>query len=187
MRDLLALPPEPDPVIRKLKMVALSCMAYWLAALPPDTPFDGELALRAAEQAAKLGSDLDNNWTRLALVYLRLGRPEQAERALAESMARHDDGNPLDWIVRAVIHARRGEWDRSREAFDRAARADKGTAPGVGYADVRGEVAALLGIAPELADRPLGPRSMRDEGSPIPARVLDPAGGKVAKGAPDLR
>jgi tetratricopeptide (TPR) repeat protein len=174
LRELLELPPEPDPVVRGMKMVTLSCLAYRLAALPPDVPFDEELALRAAEQAAELGSDIDSNWTRLALVHLRLGQLEQAERALAESMARHDAGNPLDWMTRALIHAHLGDLGRSREAFDRAARADEGTGPGVGYADVRAEVAARLGMAHGAVTRPRGPSSVRNEGSPIPP---DLAGG----------
>jgi non-specific serine/threonine protein kinase/serine/threonine-protein kinase len=64
LRELLEMPPEPDPVVRSLKMVSLSCMAFWLAALPPSIPFDGDLAVRAAELAAEQGNDTrDNNWT----------------------------------------------------------------------------------------------------------------------------
>jgi hypothetical protein len=93
-------------------------------------------------------------------------------------MARHGGGNPLDWMTLALMHARHGELGRSREAFDRAARADKGTGPGVGYSDVRGAVAALLGMAPEVASRPRGPRASRDEGSPILNPSLPPGGVK---------
>ena len=110
LRELLEMPAEPDPVVCSMKMVTLSCMAFWLAALPPAIPFDGELAVRAAELAAEQGNDTrDNNWTRLALVHLRLGHQERAAWALKESMNRRNGGDRFDWMVQALLDTRRGD------------------------------------------------------------------------------
>jgi eukaryotic-like serine/threonine-protein kinase len=171
LRELLELPPEPDPSVRSMKMVTLSCMAFWLAELPADFPIDRELALRAAELAAEQGNDLrDNNWTRLAVVHLRRGDPARAQWAVKESMKRRKGGDRFDWLAQALIVARRGELDRSRDWFDRAAAGDDGgLGPGVGYGLVRREVATLLGMPPESRETHLhGPREFRDEAVPPP-------------------
>jgi serine/threonine protein kinase/Tfp pilus assembly protein PilF len=186
LRELIEMPPEPDPVVRSMKMVTLSCMAFWLTALPPGIPFDGALAVRAAEQAAEQGNDMrDNNWTRLAVVHLRLGHTERAEWAVRESMKRRKGGDRFDWLVQALILARRGVFEQARAWFDRAAGGvDGGNAPGVGYGEVRDEVASLLGMPPEYLENGQGPREVRDrprgsgpqevrnEGSPLPRGTL---------------
>src|SRR5258707_617834 len=70
-------------------------------------------------------------------------------------MARHHGGNPLDWMTRALILARRGEFDHAREAFDRGAGADQGTGPGVGYANGRVVLSvafdSVLGVGSDTA------------------------------------
>jgi hypothetical protein len=114
--------------------------------LPGPIPFDGELAVRAAEQAAEQGNDTqDNNWTRLSLVHLRLGHAERAEWAVRESMKRWN-GDCFDSMVQALIHARRGELNQARAWYDRAGRENgrNNGPPGSGYKEVRDEVSALL-------------------------------------------
>jgi tetratricopeptide (TPR) repeat protein len=150
IRDLLAMPPELAQSERHRRSLRLSGFALTLATLPEPIPFNGELAVRAAEQAAEQGNDTqDNNWTRLSLVHLRLGHCERALWAVSESMKRRKGGDCFDSMVQALIHARRGAMDEARTWFDRAAREggrDNGR-PGVGYEQVRDEVAASLGLA----------------------------------------
>jgi eukaryotic-like serine/threonine-protein kinase len=184
LRELLELPPEPDPIVRSMKLVTLSCMAFWLAGLPADFPFGRELAVRAANLAAEQGNDMrDNNWTRLAVVHLRLGDSERSEWAVRESMRRRKGGDRFDWVVQALILARRGEFDQARGWLDRATGAnDGGLAPGVGYGEVRNEVATLLGRPRvSLEGHFHGPRVVRDEGSPQPRVTL--SGDKVRSGS----
>ena len=156
-------------------MVTLSCMAFWLAAIPPDVPFDGDLALRSAEQAAEEGhTTRDNNWTRLAVVHLRLGHWERAEWAINESMARRNGGDRFDWTVQALFLARRGEVDQAHVWFRRASGADDGgNGPGVGYGEVRDEVATLLGLPLGSHEgHRRGPSEVRNEASPLPRGTL---------------
>jgi hypothetical protein len=155
IRELLAMPPEPDQYERHRRSLRLSLLAFTLATLPESTPFDGELAVRAVEQAAEQGNDTqDNNWTRLSLVHLRLGHAERAEWAVRESMRRCKGGDCFDSVVQALIHARRGELAEARAWFDRAAREGgrNNGPPGKGYEQVRDEVAALLGVNDLPAD-----------------------------------
>jgi serine/threonine protein kinase/tetratricopeptide (TPR) repeat protein len=177
LRELVEMPPEPDPVVRSMKMVTLSCAAFWLAALPPGVPFDGALAVRTAEQAAEQGNDTrDNNWTRLALVHLRLGHRERAEWAVRESMKRRKGGDRFDWLAQGLIHARHGELDSARAWFRRAVESDDvGNGPGVGYGEVYDELATSLGLSPgSHGVRRRGPSEVRDEGRPLLRGNLSP-------------
>jgi hypothetical protein len=151
IRELLARPPESDKYERYRRSVRLSSLVVALIKLHRPIPFDGELAVRAAEQAAALGDDAhDNNWTRLSLVHLRLGHAERAQWALRESINRHNGDNYFDSVTQALIHARRGELAEAQIRFNRAAR-EHGRhkhPPGYGgYEAARDEIAALLGLA----------------------------------------
>jgi eukaryotic-like serine/threonine-protein kinase len=155
IREILATPVDPDPYQRSWRALRIGTLAHTLTILPAPVPLDAELAVRAAEQAAVLGNDTqDNNWTRLALVHLRLGHAERAEWAVKESMKRRNGDDCFDSVTLALIHARRGELAEARAWFDRAAREhgrDNGP-PGSGYKEARDEVAALLGMADLPAD-----------------------------------
>jgi hypothetical protein len=62
-------------------------------------------------------------------------------------------------MAQALIHARRGELAEARAWFDRAAR-EKGRdngGPGMGFDQVRQEVAALLGVNDGHAGASSGP------------------------------
>jgi serine/threonine protein kinase/tetratricopeptide (TPR) repeat protein len=147
MREILAMPAELDPYDRQRSSLWLSLLALTLITLPDPIPFDGELVVRAVEQAAVQGNDTqDNNWTRLSLVHLRLGHMERAQWAVTESMKR-SKGDCFDSVMQALIHARRGEMAEAGAWFDRATRENgrNNDPPGRGYEQVRAEVAALLG------------------------------------------
>jgi serine/threonine protein kinase/tetratricopeptide (TPR) repeat protein len=148
IRELLAMPPEFDLYDRKRHSLRLSLLAYTLVTLPEPIAFDQELAVHAAERGAEQGNNTDdNNRTRLSLVHLRLGHIEQAEWAVRESM-KHVKADCFDSMAKALILARRGDLTESRAWFNRALR-EKGRnngPPGTGYQEVRGEVAALLGV-----------------------------------------
>jgi serine/threonine-protein kinase len=155
LREILASPVDPDPYQRSRRGSTLGELALRLTTLPAPVPFDAELAVLAAEEAAKQGTDLQgNHWTRLSLVHLRLGHAEQAEWALRESMKRRNGDDYFDSMVQALIHARRGEWDEARSWFDRAARKHGRNHgwPGNDYDQVRDEVAGLLGMTDLPAD-----------------------------------
>jgi tetratricopeptide (TPR) repeat protein len=155
IRELLAMPPEVGKYERDRHSLRLGRFALTLATLPEPISFDGELAVRAAEQAAAQGNGRhDNNWTRLSLVHLRLGHIERAEWAVRESMKRRNGDDCFDSMTLALIHARRGELAEARAWFDRAAR-EKGRdnrPPGIDSKEVRDKVAALLGLADLPAD-----------------------------------
>jgi serine/threonine protein kinase len=177
VRDLLEMPREADPTVRRLKMVHQSCHAFWLSTLPEGVPFDNELAVRAAEQAAEQGdSTRDRNWTRLASVYLRLGDTERAQWAVRESIDRRKGGDRFDWVVQALINAHRGELDQARAWFKRATAEHNGRdVPGVGYGESCDAAAALLGVPPQgQKRRNFGPAVARDEARPMPDVPVSP-------------
>jgi tetratricopeptide (TPR) repeat protein len=160
LRELLAMPPEADPYERDRRSLMLSYFALTVATLPAPIPFDGELTMSAAEQAAAQGDDtVDNNWTRLSLVHLRLGHIERAQWAVRESMKRCKGRDCFDSMTQALIHARRGELGQARTWFERAAheRGRDNAPPGRGYPEVRDEVAALLGVNNRPAGVSSGP------------------------------
>ena len=158
IRELLA-KPEVDQYERERRSFRLSQLALTLIRLPGPIAFDGELAVRAAEECTVQGNDTQyNHWTRLSLVHLRLGHTERAEWAVRESM-RRCKGDCFDSVVQALIHARRGELDKARAWFDRAARETgrNNGPPGHGYKETCDEVAALLGVNDLPADVFAGP------------------------------
>jgi tetratricopeptide (TPR) repeat protein len=164
LREILASPIDPDPSRRSRRGRMLGQLAIRLTTLPAPVPFDAELAVRAAEEAANLGNDLqENHWTRLALVHLRLGNVERAEWALRESMRRGNGDDSFDWMVQALIHARRGEWDEAWAWFDQAARKHGRNygSPGNVYDQVRDEVAGLLEFTDLPADDFARPEAAR--------------------------
>jgi serine/threonine protein kinase len=171
LREIIEMAPEPDPRILGLKMVTQSCLAFWLATLPEGVTFDADLAVRAARQAAERGDEMrDSNWTRLAVVHLRLGDVEQADLAVRTSMERRRGGDRFDWLVQALIHARCGRTDQARNWLERAEREHDGRdAIGAGYDLIREEVAGLLNLhAGNRIGHGRGPGELRDEARPLP-------------------
>jgi hypothetical protein len=84
-------------------------------------------------------------------VYARLGRRDDATRAIQTSMARPrwKGGDGADWLVLAAIHARRGELDEARAWYDRALNKDPKRAAWRDYLKpLRAEAEALLGAGP---------------------------------------
>jgi tetratricopeptide (TPR) repeat protein len=137
LRDILATPVEPDPYQSARRASRLSQMAIELATLPEPIPFDAALAIRAAQEAAELGDLRDNDWTRLGLIYLRAGDTDKAAQAIQTSMERRNGGDRFDWLVQAIIHARRGEMGTARAMYNRATQDDdrsKSSPHGIEYA-----------------------------------------------------
>jgi tetratricopeptide (TPR) repeat protein len=150
LRDILATPPDADAYLRSRRSVRVSGLSVRLVTLPDPIPFDADLAVRAAEEAVALNGDGDGFWPFLAVVYYRLGRLDDAMRAIQTSMARPPwkGGDGADWLVLAGIHARRGELNEARAWFDRALNKDPNRRPGGDLLEpLRLEVAALLGVA----------------------------------------
>ena len=122
MRDLaedwigrvLESPSDPEPWSRHRRSVMLCDLARVLVTLPRAITIDAPLAVRAAEQSVALDGDRGGARTVLALANDRAGRLDEAMRAIRASMERPDreGGDDFDWLVLALIHARRGELDR---------------------------------------------------------------------------
>jgi serine/threonine protein kinase/tetratricopeptide (TPR) repeat protein len=118
LRECLAAPIDPDPADRARLSIRISGFALCLGTLPRAIPFDTDLAVRAAEQAASL----NGGWygrTILGAVYGRLGRFEQALNALTTAAQQHDwrGGNDLHWYVLAAVQAHRGDRAAAEAAY----------------------------------------------------------------------
>jgi non-specific serine/threonine protein kinase/serine/threonine-protein kinase len=122
IRELLILPRADDRYVRYRRSVRLAKAALCLVTLPDSIPIDRDLAVRGAEDAVALHDDWDDVWTCLAVVFYRVGRLDDAMRAIQSSMARPHwkGGDDFDWLVLALIHARRGEMDQARTWYDKA-------------------------------------------------------------------
>jgi serine/threonine protein kinase len=155
IRELLDMPPEPDRHGRYRCSVRLSGLALRLAMLPEPVPFDAALAVQAAERAAALDGDWDDAWTVVGVLYYRTGQIDKAMQAIQTSMARPrwKGGDDFDWLMLALIHARRGEPDQARVWYDKAR--NRKDPVDFNRDDLRPlceEAAALLGLADSPAD-----------------------------------
>ena len=97
-------------------------LALWLVTLPEPTPFDAELAIRAAREAVTLDDSWPDVLNILAVVYYRTGQLDEAREVVQTSLRRPHwpDGTGLDWLVLTLIHARRGDLVQARACWDRA-------------------------------------------------------------------
>jgi non-specific serine/threonine protein kinase/serine/threonine-protein kinase len=122
LRELLATPDEVDPYQRSRRSIRLAHLGLALASLPRTLPFDGDLAVRAAEQAVAQDDDHHDAWSILGAVYYRVGRLDDAMRTIQTSVTRPKwkGGDDFDWLVLALIHARRGEMDQARAWYEKA-------------------------------------------------------------------
>jgi tetratricopeptide (TPR) repeat protein len=146
IRDVLAAPADPDPYVLHRRAVTLSDIAVHLTELAPRVPIDGTLAIRAAEKATALSGTWSGAWTYLGLVHYRLGHLGEAEHAVRASLQRRPDPqeHPLDPLLLALVHARRGEHGQALAEFESY---EKLQVPSWLEAEAR----ALLGLA-ELPD-----------------------------------
>ncbi|WZO99795.1 serine/threonine-protein kinase [Isosphaeraceae bacterium EP7] len=148
LREILGAPPGHHPYERERRAITLIRLVRQLVTLPRSTPFDGELAVRAAEDAAAI-SEGQSGGLALALAYDRVGQAERAMQAARVTMARPDwepDGHAC--LVLALVHAHGGELEEARGWF---AKLPPGFEPEQGDAPTRAlyaEAAALLGTTP---------------------------------------
>jgi eukaryotic-like serine/threonine-protein kinase len=119
IRGLLTMPVEADQYLRHRRSARLAIMALDLVTLPPSIPVDGELALRAAQEASVLSDRWSGAWSLLGVVHYRLGHLDEAERAIRTAMERKPDPqeHPFDPLVLTLIHARRGDRRRAFAEF----------------------------------------------------------------------
>jgi tetratricopeptide (TPR) repeat protein len=149
LRELLAMPPELDQYERDRRSIRLRHLVLTLATLPEPVPFDAALAVRAAEEADAF-SDHKGCLYVLAMVHYRLGELDLAEQIIRTSTARSRvrgiEG--FEWLVLALIHARRGKMASAHEAYSRAIkRQDEHPHPwGDIFEVIRAEATALLSV-----------------------------------------
>ena len=99
--------------------------------------------------AVDLRRDWDDAWNVLAAVYYRTGQLDKAMRAIQSAMARSKfkEGDDFDWLILALIHARRGEMAEARSWYDKARnRKDPVAFNGKEVRSLREEAEALLGV-----------------------------------------
>jgi serine/threonine protein kinase/tetratricopeptide (TPR) repeat protein len=119
IRDLLAVPREPDQFLRHRRAVWLASTSILLVTLPPSIPVDGQLAERAAQEASVLSDRWSGAWTLLGIVQYRLGHLDEAEKSIRAALERKHDSqeHQLDPLVLTLIYARRGALERAMAEF----------------------------------------------------------------------
>jgi tetratricopeptide (TPR) repeat protein len=152
LREIRELPIDQDPYQLSRRAVRLEHLSIVLTTLRERIPSDVALAVRAAEDAVAV-DDNSYSWTILGTVYWRVGRPDDADRALRIARERPDwkGGVGFYWVVQSLLHARRGEWARARECYTRSL-ADNHESWMDLLRALRADAEVLIGIAAPPAD-----------------------------------
>jgi serine/threonine protein kinase/tetratricopeptide (TPR) repeat protein len=121
LREIRELPIDQDPYQRSRRAIMLNHLGLRLTILPEPIPYNVALAVQVAEEAVAI-DDNSYNWTILGAVYWRVGRPDDADRALRIATERPDwnGGRGFYWVVQSLLHARRGELVTARECYERS-------------------------------------------------------------------
>ena len=138
LREILATPAEPDDFEKSRRQIRLCSLAYPLGALPDPVPFDAELAVRVAEEVGGAAA---------GILYYRLGRLDKSEEAIQLALQGPGANFGWRWMIRALLHARRGDRRQAREFSDRAVKwmsEQKIPFSAEAFESIRAETEALL-------------------------------------------
>jgi tetratricopeptide (TPR) repeat protein len=83
---------------------------------------DGRRAVALAQRAVERSPQHAAAWSTLGMAHYRAGDWAAAIAALEKGLALRQGGDCGDWLVLALVHARRGERDEARWWYDRATR-----------------------------------------------------------------
>ncbi len=112
---------HPDrPRYRQSLAVAYNDRAWLLAAAPDPRKRDPRRAVALARQAVALEPSAERFWNTLGLALCRAGDGQAALEAMNRALALHHGGDPNDWLILALIHARRGDRAAARKWYDKA-------------------------------------------------------------------
>jgi serine/threonine protein kinase/tetratricopeptide (TPR) repeat protein len=152
IRDLLAVPREPDQFLRHRRAVWLAGTSVRLVTLPPSIAVDGQLAARAAQEASILSDRWSGAWSMLGVVQYRLGRLDEAERSIGAALERKRDPqeHQLDPLVLTLVYARRGDRERAMAYFQDYLKLRRANNIWLDVRDsLEAEARALLGMQPQ--------------------------------------
>jgi hypothetical protein len=100
--------------------LALNNLA-WMLATCEDIHFRApQEALSHAKRAVKLAGDEGTFWNTLGVAYFRVQNWTEAIKALERSMELRGEGDSYDWFFLAMVHAKMGQKEQSRQWYDRA-------------------------------------------------------------------
>ena len=137
------------------RRVRLAGAGLSLVTLPPSVPVDGSLALRAAHEASVLSDRWSGAWSFLGAVYYRLGRLDEAERAIRTALKRPQDPqeHPFNPLVLTLIYARRGNRERALAEFQLFRKVGRVNMWLAIREPLEAEARTMLGLAPDaIAD-----------------------------------
>ncbi|QEH33844.1 Tetratricopeptide repeat protein [Aquisphaera giovannonii] len=113
--DGLAKAASPPSDIGATLALASNNLAWLLATCEDQSVRNPAEAVRLAERAVELAEDEGTYWNTLGAAYCRMGRWEEARRALSRSMElRTEQGDAFDWFFLAIV-----EWHRGHEGLAR--------------------------------------------------------------------
>jgi serine/threonine protein kinase len=95
-------------------------LAWWLVRHPPKRTDDPARAVRLARHAVEWEPQRAAFRTTLALAHYRSGDWIAAKAALAESTEVQEEGDPLNWLILAMIHQRQGQSEQAQTRYDQA-------------------------------------------------------------------
>jgi Tfp pilus assembly protein PilF len=98
-----------------------NALAWFLATCDEPRLRDAERAVRLAQKAVRAGPKAGSYWNTLGVACYRAGDDLAALATLQTGMGLRAGGNSFDWFFLAMAHGRRGDREKARLWFDRAA------------------------------------------------------------------
>jgi tetratricopeptide (TPR) repeat protein len=170
-----------DPGLRHRRAERLGQLVWQLLTLPDPGRIDAWACVRAAEEALAVTPDATyvpgdaryaNARTALGLAYYRSGAWDKAMSALDWAAEIRDAADGFDWVILAMVHARRGDLPQARAWFDKATQWREECPECAEWLErLLAEAKGLLGIAKKDAAHPRPPSRRLNTGrSPGPGR-----------------
>ena len=130
---------------------ALNELAWFLATCPDSQLRDPARAVKLAKKAVGKRAEGGRVWNTLGVAHYRAGAREEAIDALSRSIELTSGGSPGDWFFLAMADWQKGDKDKARSWYDKAAQwMEKNKSQDDELRRFRAEAATVLGITDDL-------------------------------------
>jgi len=126
---------------------ALNSLAWFLATCPDSRFRDPARAVELARKAVEMAPKAEATWNTLGVAQYYAGESDKAVESLSRSMKLTSGGSPADWLFLSMAHWQKGDKDKARSWYDKAAEwMGKNRSQDDELRRFHAEAAALLGV-----------------------------------------